>query len=291
MLAMAKYDKIYCMKNLKSIGIIILGNLLLAISVTFFVLPYDILSGGVAGISLILKELFGFDTTITIDILVIAFFVFGYIFLGKDFAIKTGLSSLVYPFFITALSYVHINIEADQLLMSIFGAVIAGFGIGIVIKEDASTGGTDIPPMIINKFTGIPIALLMGIFDGVLVLAGLMAYSVQDVMIGLVYIYISNMIINSVIIPRAGGIALFIISDKREEICNYIHDTLSRGTTIVPARGGYTNSEREVIMAVISTNQYNNLSQKITEIDPYAFVIVSDAKDVKGEGFSYEYRV
>ena len=279
------------MKRLKTILLIILGNFLLAVSVSYFVLPYDVLSGGCAGIALITKEMFGWDTTITIDALVIIFFIIGYFFLGREFTLKTALSSIVYPIFITVLSWIDIRIEADQLLMSIFGAVVAGAGIGIVIRENASTGGTDVPPMVIHKYTGLPIAVLMGIFDGLLVIAGLLAYSIQDVMIGLIYIYISNAIINEVIMPRSSSVALFIISDYKPEICDYIHTTLERGTTIVPARGGYTDSDREVIMTVLSKNQYNLLAERIEEIDPQAFIIVSEAKDVKGEGFSYDYRV
>ena len=270
---------------------IILGNFLLAVSVSYFVLPYDVLSGGCAGIALITKELFGWDTTITIDVLVIFFFIMGYLFLGRDFTLKTALSTAVYPIFITALSWIDIRIEADQLLMSIFGAVVAGAGIGIVIRENASTGGTDVPPMVIHKYTGLPIAILMGIVDGLLVVAGLLAYSIQDVMIGLIYIYISNAIINEVIMPRSSSVALFIISEHKLEICDYIHNTLERGTTIVPAKGGYTKNDREVIMTVLSKNQYNLLAEKIEGIDPQAFIIVSEAKDVKGEGFSYDYRV
>lgn len=279
------------MKRLKTILMIILGNFLLAVSVSYFVLPYDVLSGGCAGIALITKELFGWDTTITIDALVIFFFIMGYLFLGREFTLKTALSSAVYPIFITVLSWIDVKIEADQLLMSIFGAVVAGAGIGIVIRENASTGGTDVPPMVIHKYTGLPIAILMGIFDGLLVIAGLLAYNIQDVMIGLIYIYISNAIINEVIMPRSSSVALFIISDHKPEICDYIHTTLERGTTIVPAKGGYTDSDREVIMTVLSKNQYNLLAEEIEGIDPQAFIIVSEAKDVKGEGFSYDYRV
>ncbi len=279
------------MKKFKSIFMIVLGNFLLAVSVVYFVLPYDVLSGGCAGIALITRELFNWNTTITIDAMVILFFVLGYLFLGKEFTLKTALSSAIYPVFITLLSLVDVHIEADQLLMSIFGAVVAGAGIGIVIRENASTGGTDVPPMIIHKYTGLPVAVLMAITDGSLVIAGLLSYNIQDVMIGLIYIYISNAIINEVIMPRSSSVALFIISNKRVEIMEYIHSTLERGTTIVPARGGYTDNSREVIMTVLSKNQYNLLAQKIEEIDPRAFIIVSDAKDVKGEGFSYDYRV
>ena len=277
--------------RVKSILKIIFGNFLLAVSVKFFVLPEDILSGGVAGISLIVEKLLHINTTITIDFLMISTFILGYIFLGKEFAIKTGLSSIVYPIIISLLDFVEFQIHADRLVMVIFGAVFAGIGIGIVVREDASTGGTDVPSLIINKYTGISVALLFGIVDGLTAVAGLICYGVEDVMIGLIYIYLSNLVIDRIIVPKSGAVALFIISDEKEKICDFIHVDLYRGSTILNAKGGYTSEDREVIMTVVSKNQYKVLSDKIVEIDPYAFVIVSDAKDIKGEGFTYEYRV
>jgi len=278
-------------KRVKDILIIILGNFVLALSVNYFVLPYDILSGGVAGIAIIFKALFGFNTTIVIDIAVIVTFILGYIFLGKEFSAKTLLSSIVYPIFISVLSYFPYKIEANPILMSIFGGVLAGLGIGIVFKVDASTGGTDVPPLIVHKYTGISIPVLMFTLDGILTLAGLVAYGPEDVMIGIIYIFISNYVIDKIIVPQSNAVSLMIISNEKDKICEYIHVKLDRGTTILHGKGGYTNQEKEVIMTVVSTVQYNLLAKEITNIDPYAFVIVSDAKDIKGEGFSFPVRV
>ncbi len=279
------------MGKFKSIITIILGNLLLAVSVTYFVLPYDILSGGVAGISLITEAMFGWDTTIVIDVLVIVLFIFGFLFLGKEFALKTLLSSIVYPVFITILDFFPYTIEADKFLIALFGAVIGGVGIGIVIKEDASTGGMDIPPLIIHKYTGIPISTLMTIVDAITVLAGFVSYGFEDLMYGLVYIYLANYVLDKIIVPNSNAVELQIISTQTAAICDYIQTSLERGTTILKGRGGYTDEDKDVIMTVVYNKQYNSLIQKINELDPYAFVIVEDAKDIKGEGFSYEYRV
>lgn len=278
--------------DFKSVVTIILGNLIFAASVNFFVLPYDILSGGVAGIALILNKLFSWNTVIVIDILIVATFIMAWIFLGRDFTVKTVISSIVYPIFITLLAKVQYNLEADPLLVAIMGGAIGGIGLSIVLKQDASTGGMDVPSIIIAKYTHIPLAHVMFALDSFVVLMGIISFSVEKVMLGILYIYVCNAVINKMIVPKTdSAVSLFIISDHQKEICDYIHNILERGTTIINAKGGYTNEKKDVIMTVISKAQYNNLEKEIEKIDKYAFVIISDAKEIKGEGFSFEYRV
>lgn len=278
--------------DFKSVMTIILGNLIFAVSVNFFVLPYDILSGGVAGIALILNKLFSWNTVIVIDILIVVTFVMAWIFLGKEFTVKTVISSIVYPIFITLLAKVHYNLEADPLLVAIMGGAIGGIGLSIVLKQDASTGGMDVPSIIIAKYTHIPLAHVMFALDSFVVLMGIISFSVEKVMLGILYIYVCNAVVNKMIVPKTdSAVSLFIISDHQQEICDYIHNILERGTTIINAKGGYTNEKKDVIMTVISKAQYNNLEKEIEKIDKYAFVIISDAKEIKGEGFSFEYRV
>lgn len=279
-------------KIITNVVAVLIGNFLLAASVAYFVLPYDILSGGVAGIAVITRELFGFRDTLVIDICVIATFVLGAVVLGRDFTIKTALSTIVYPIFLELLVRFPINFEIDKLLSCAFGGAIAGIGIGIVFRHDASTGGTDVPCIIISKYTGMEISTVVMIFDTIICGAGLVAYGLEDVLYGIVYIFLSSYAINRVMVPKTNeAIALYIISEKVQEICDYIHVDLFRGTTLLSAVGGYTNVNRNVILTVVSKNQYVSLSKFIEEKDPFAFVIVSDAKEIKGEGFTYEYRV
>ena len=275
-------------KKIFEILAILFGNFLLALSVEFFVLPYDILSGGVAGVAVIVTRFVNVDPNLVIDIAVIALFIIGAIILGREFAMKTFLCSLTYPFFLRFLSPFVVDIQISKLLACIYGGVIAGIGIGIVLRYNASTGGTDIPPLVIHKYTGWSIPVLMWATDAIICLAGFVAYGLEDILLGIIYIYVYTYALNKVVAPKTDeAISLQIISDKRKEICDYVHDVLERGSTIMPARGGYTNSEKEVILTIVYKNQYRQLLEFIEQIDPTAFVIVSTAKDVKGEGFSY----
>lgn len=279
-------------KKVIDILAVLFGNFLLAVSVAYFVLPFDILSGGVAGISIITKALFNINPTIVIDILVLGLFVLGALVLGKDFAIKTALSSITYPIFLEILVRNPIEMDVDPLLSCIFGGAIAGVGIGITFRHNASTGGTDILCLLGEKYLGIPVSTGVMVSDSIITIAGLLTYGLQDVFLGIIYIYASSLAINKVMIPKSGeAVALYIITDKFTEINEYIHTGLSRGTTVLEGRGGYTGNEKNIILTVVSKNQYVTLSDYIEKIDPYAFVIVSDAKEIKGEGFTYEIRV
>ena len=271
---------------------VLFGNFLLAVSVAYFVLPFDILSGGVAGISIITRKLLNISTTLMIDILVIGLFIVGAFVLGKEFALKTALSSFVYPVFLEILVRFPVKLEIDMLMSCIFGGLIAGAGVGIAFRYNASTGGTDIIALTANKYLNVPVSTAVMITDGIITLLGVMTFGLQDVLMGIVYIYASSLAINKVMVPKTDeAVALYIITDKLKEICDYIHIDLFRGTTILQGRGGYTEQERDIILTVVSKSQYMKLSHFVEKTDPYAFVIVSDAKEIKGEGFTYEYRV
>lgn len=271
---------------------ILLGNLLLAMAVKWFILPYHILSGGMAGIATIISRLTSISDVLIIDILDIGFFLLGWWILGRKFALTTAISAIVYPIFLHVLSLWPVSIDCGSLMAAIFGGAIAGVGVGIVFRNDGSTGGTDVIVLIAHKYTGMEISKLTLITDSIVAAAGLYLYGIEALLTGLLAIYISSQAIYKVMMPSSSSaVALYIISDKMTEIGDYIHSELYRGTTIMKAEGGYTNEKRNVILTVVAKNQYAKLTSFIQNIDPYAFIIVSDAKEVRGEGFTYEYRV
>ncbi|MBQ1826691.1 MAG: YitT family protein [Erysipelotrichaceae bacterium] len=280
------------MKKLKDVVMIIFGGALLAFSVAYFVIPNNILSGGVAGIAVIVNQLWGIDATIMINIFMVVCFIMGYIFLGKEFAMKTVLGSASYTVTYDIMSQFPLKIEVSPLLACIFGGAIAGAGIGLVFAHNGSTGGVDIPQLIISKLTGINLATVVFIIDGLAAVAGFLVFGVEEVMLGMIYIYASSAAIDRVVVPQYGeAVAVYIISDKITELCNFIHIDLYRGTTLLSAVGGYTGSEKQVILTVVSKSEYVKLNSFIERTDPTAFVIVSEAKEIKGEGFTYEPRV
>lgn len=188
--------------------VIILGNTCIAVAVAFFVIPNKLLVGGTAGIAVALSKLWGFPEETVIHVLVYALFIAGAIILNRDFIIKTITSTIVYPLLLTLVSelYEIIPVEyvtMDTLTSIVCSGVLVGFGIGIVYKRNASTGGMDIIPLIVNKYTGLPLHILLLMVDCFTVLLGVMAYGLQAAIYGVISVAISSFIIDKTILLGA----------------------------------------------------------------------------------------
>lgn len=278
--------------NLKTLLALLAGNLLLAFSVSAFVLPYDILSGGVAGIAVLVKPFTTISEQTIIIALVVSLFLVGWVFLGKKFAITTIMSSVLYPAYLLLLQNHMKPVEVDPLLASVFGGLIAGAGIGLVMKVGSSTGGMDIPPLIMQKYLGFDLGKSVMAIDALTVILGLWIYDLQHVLIGLIYVYASGiMITKALTLGLVESMSVQIISDKYEELNALIQEKVDRGVTLFHAEGGYLRQQKNVILVVISKHQYQSLLNLIRETDPAAFVIISDVKEVQGNGFSYGARI
>lgn len=279
------------LKDAKAIVMVIIGNLVIALGVSLFIFPLNILSGGVAGIAVALQPIFHLDKTLVVNVLTIGLYLVGALVLGKRFAIKTFVSALIYPLCITLLTNLlgDIHITDNPILASLYGGICIGIGIGLVYRVGGSTGGMDIPPLIINKYTGIPLPILVMCVDGATVILGASTFGIEAAMIGLISVWICGQMIDK-IITLGGHDAkqVMIITEKRKEMTDAIFTNIDRGATILHAHGAYTNDDRPVIMVVVYKKQYAELNHIISSIDPNAFVVVSDANEVQGEGFTYQ---
>ena len=279
-------------KYLKELLLIALGNFILAIAVTAFILPNDILSGGVAGIAILIQPFVPLDPELIISILNTVLFIIGFIFLGKHFAITTFLSTIIYPFFIMILPKILPPISIDPILAAIYAGLLGGIGIGIVVRQGASTGGMDIPPLIFQKYFNFDLSKCVMVTDGLTVLFGLWIYGIEAVLIGLVSVYVTGLAISRAITFGAKNAkSIEIISEQNEAISNDIHIEMNRGTTFLEAKGGYTNINRPVLLVVIADSEYQTLIKIIKRHDEDAFLIVQDVQEVHGEGFSFEARI
>lgn len=270
---------------------VILGNFVLAVGVSFFIVPNSILSGGVAGIAVAIEPIVPIPVNMMINLLTIVLFFVGLFILGKNFAIKTVMSTFLYPFFLTVLSVVaqHLSITTDPILASIYGGAFVGMGVGLVFRTGASTGGMDIPPLIIHKYTHIPLPSLVLVIDGLTVLLGMSIHGIEPALIGLISVWVSAyMVDKTMLFGSAKAKSLMVISDKYDEIVHEITTVLDRGSTILQAKGGYTREDRPVLMIVILKKQFPAINRIIQHIDPGAFVIIHDVNEVQGEGFTFD---
>ena len=272
--------------------LVIFGNLILAFAVRFFILPYNILSGGVAGIAVAVSKLSGLPADLIVNGLIIAMFILGSIFLGKKFMTHTAISSFLYPFFLLVLNRFTFTMNIDPMLASLYGGLIGGVGVGMVFRTGASTGGMDVPPMIINKYIHIELYKLILFVDGLTVLFGMIAYGVEAVLIGLISVWATSFAVNKIILfGSLESLSVMIISEKTDAVNDFIQKEVDRGSTLLSGYGCFTKAPKNIIMTVVSKVEYPEMINEINKIDPHAFVVVTDAMEVKGNGFSFDYKV
>lgn len=280
---------------MKNILLILIGNFIVAFAVNCFIIPNDILTGGLAGIAVGLQPILPWiDTTTFITVFTILLFILGYIFLGKEFTKGTILSTIFYPIELNILSYLlpNISFTENTMLASIYTGIFVGIGIGLVVRAGSSTGGVDIIALLFQKLFHLPVHIGLMIIDASTVILGITTHSFEKAMIGLISVYVCSVMIDKVV--TYGGQktkSIMIVSDQYEEILKVIIKELDRGATILHGEGGYTRENREVVMCVIENKQYPQLNRLIREIDQKAFVVVQDAHEVLGVGFTYTKRV
>ena len=266
---------------------ILAGTFLLALSVEAFIIPYNILSGGVAGIAVALEPFFHFDETLFANILVVGFLLLGWVCLGKKFVMDSVLSSLCYPVFTTLCSLFVPETHIPPAVASIYAGILGGIGIGLVMSTGASTGGVDIPTMILAKVLHVKVNTMVMIVDGCTVLLGVVAYDLDAALIGLLSVFASSFAIGRVLYAGQGSAkSVTIISEKWEDIMGEIQKELDRGVTLLDGTGGYSGTKTKVLLCVVSERQYGRLLDIIHAFDDKAFVITTDASDMHGEGFT-----
>lgn len=280
---------------IKELSWLLAGNISLAAGVAWFILPNNVLTGGLAGVAIALQKLIPLSPEMMINIGTVGLFIVGVCILGKKFAMKTIVSTICYPLLLSAFSWIATHYVAsdtfimDKYLATIYGGALMGIGVGCVFRTGASTGGMDIPPLVINKYTRIPLPTLVLIVDALTVMLGAMTYGLQAALTGILSVWVSSFMINkTMLIGGHDAKNVMIISQKHSQIMAKIHDTLERGTTIINATGGYSKEKKPVIMAVVVNKQLPQLQKMVSHIDPEAFVIVMNANEVQGLGFTYE---
>lgn len=274
---------------IRNVLFILAGNLLVALSVSFFILPGNILAGGTATLAMALSKFIPISTVTLINILTIALFFLGWLCLGNKFAAGSILSSVCYPVFLSALSSLDTEpfADTDPLLLSLYSGLIMGAGLGLVFRAGASTGGMDVPALILHRYLHVKLDQAVLIVDFLTIMFGLYVYGLNAFLVGVLSVFASSYAINWM--STAGSQPaknVMIISDKWDEIRAFILDKMDRGVTILSARGGWTSQDRPVLMCVILSKRYSVLEDKVNEIDPEAFIIVTDVHEVRGQGFT-----
>ena len=275
-------------KKLKMIGFMILGNAILAMGTAAFVVPNGLISGGVTGIGLILQRLFGLPVDIGVFAADGVLFLLGAAVMGKAFAAAIILSTIVYPTFFSLFGKIPFltSLTDDKLMAAIYAGLLMGAGIGLVIKVGGSTGGMDIPPIILHKLFGLSIPVMISVGDILLLLVQAFYSSTEQVLYGILVVMLTSIVIDKVLIMGQKQTQVMVISPEYERINQAIHQKIDRGSTLIHATSGLEKQEQKVVLSVISNRQLGDLNELILQIDPQAFVIANEVNEVKGRGFT-----
>ena len=275
-------------EKVKEYLLIITGVFLVAISLEYFFIPNDIAAGGLTGLAIVINHYIpSISTGPLVFIMDLFLFVIGFIFLGKNFGVKTIISSFSLAGIMTIIEK-FFNPQAltnDLMLAAIFGTLITAIGMAIVFNANASTGGTDTIAKILNKFLNIDIGKSLLAVDFIVTLLGALTFGINVGLYGLLSVIINGIAIDKFIEGFKVCKEVTIISTKNDEIAKFIMDELERGCTFLKGVGGFTGKDTFVLYAVVGRNEFIKLKQLIGKVDPKAFITVGEVHEVMGEGF------
>lgn len=263
---------------------VIVGAAIIAVGFNVFLLPNQVASGGVSGISTILNGLFGWNAGIIQYAFNIPLFIAGVLVLGKKFGVKSFIGTITLPAFVILTSGWE-PWTLNPLLGAIFGGIVVGSGLGIVFKGKASTGGTDLLAQIITKFTGLTLGTSVLMIDGIIAVSAALVFDLEKGLYAIIGLYVTTKTIDIIQLGFSQSKMAYIITNMEEEMREAIYREVNRGVTKLPAFGGYTGEEKTFLMVVVYQTEFTKLKQVVKMVDPTAFVVVSDAYEVLGEGF------
>ncbi|WP_422658557.1 YitT family protein [Paenibacillus sp. EC2-1] len=263
---------------------IIVGSFIMAISFNMFFVPNQIAPGGVSGLSVIVEAWLGIEPAYTQWMLNIPLFVLGFWLLGRDYGIRSLLGSIILPLFVYLTSDWMVP-TTNMLLASIYGGIGVGIGMGIVYRGRGSTGGLTILAQIVQKYSGLSFSFSVVLLDALVITSAALVLTLEQALYALIGLYVTGKVIDTIELGFNFTKVAYIISDHTEPITKAILQDLDRGLTKLDGKGGYTGEDRTVLMVVVGQSEIQRLKTVVQSVDPNAFVIISNAHEVLGEGF------
>ena len=277
-------------RRLLSAAAVVLGNAGYSLTVALFLEPAGLVAGGATGVALAFGRLTGLSVSGFLLAFNLAMLVWGWVVLGRAFALNTLASSVLSPAFLGLFEGLLAGrvLTEDIFLCTVFSGLGIGVALGLVIRSGASTGGLDIPPLVLNKWFKLPVSATMLTFDIAVLLMQAVFSPVQQVLYGVVMVLIHTIVMDKMLMLGASRTEVKIVSSQSDAICAAILAQLDRGVTILHGEGGYTGEPSEVLLSVISNRELPRLEKLAHSIDPTCFLIVSHVTEVSGRGFSLD---
>ncbi len=276
--------------NIKRIAIILAANLFFSFGTAYFLVPSGMISGGVTGLALGLDRGFGIPKDITVWVVQIALFLVGLWLVGRDFAATTLIGSFAYPLFFsvtTRLAESTGPVTDDPFLCLLFAGLTFGVGIGVILRQGASTGGTDIVAVVLNKKLGLPLSATLYVVDAlVLVTQVFFVDTREQALYGVLFVLLYSVVLDVVLTSGKSRIQLQIISREYEAVNRMILEKFDRGSTLYRTEGGFTRAESYAVQTIIGKRELFRLREEVLALDESAFIIVSQVSEVNGRGFT-----
>ena len=275
---------------LRNSAAIVCGNALYSLSVAAFLEPAGLVTGGATGIALAVGRLTGLSVSGFLLFFNLAMLAWGWLVLGRAFALNTLASSILSPVFLALWERLLAGrgLTDDIVLCTIFSGLGIGAALGVVIRAGASTGGMDIPPLVLQKWFRWPVSVTMMVFDVAIVLGQVPFSPLPQVLYGIVMILTHTIVMDKMLMMGESRTEVKLISERSDELCEAILSQLDRGVTILNGAGGYTHEPAAVLLSVVSNRELPKLERLVHDIDPACFLIVSRVTEVSGRGFSLD---
>ena len=274
--------------RMQRVTIFISGVLIYSIAFSIFFSPRNIVTGGTTGIGLILYDLFHIDVSITVFVLSFILFIIGLFLLGKKMMIKTFFGLILLPIFMKfgSLYGYMLQFESTSLfLMIFFGGVMMGIGNGLIIRSGYSVGGFQTLYQIIYKYFGISIGKSTLILNGILIMFSSFIFGITNAMYAVIGLYVSSVITDKIMLETSFSKTFYIVTDKAEEICQFIVENMGYGVTEIDAKGGYSNQNKKVLMCAIPTREYSRMKDVVQGIDENVFFLITDTYEIYDGSF------
>ena len=268
------------------------GNVLYALAVKLFLLPSGLVTGGTTGIALAVNHMTGFPVASFVLIFNVIMLAVGYVALGKQFAVTTVASTFIYPLALGIFDRLlgDLVLTQDILLCAVFSGLGIGISLGIVIRAGASTGGMDIPPLVLQRYFRIPVSVSMYVFDFTILLLQAVFSPAEKVLYGIILVMIYTVVLDKLMIMGTSKTEIKVVSQRSDEIRNAILSQVDRGVTMLDGSGGYMHEKQQIILSVVSNREVPRVEKIIHRIDPESFMVVSRVSEVRGRGFSMSKR-
>lgn len=276
--------------KLLRIGTIILGNVFVAFAVSTLVLENQLISGGVTGLGIVTNHYTGINISLIVGIINVLLFLLGLFFIGKKFALSTLISTFAFPVlleFFNTNAIFH-NYCQDTLLAVVLAGCLVGIGVGLMIRSDASSGGMDIIAIILNRKLGIPVFIMVNVFDFIILCMQATFSNPTKILYSIVLVFVTSFMLNKTLTKGSKMVQLVVISDCHEMIKKMIIEEVDAGVTSLYSQKGFNETDTKTLLTIIPPVKLTKIKEQIKLIDPVAFMVVATVDEVSGRGYTLE---